>query len=140
MTDPESYPKLVAPEEASGGAASDETPASDAPDPTHADSVARLLPGVLGFLLLLAIVGLIGQARSISTLQEQVTVLGEQLTDSRADLEAYRERMARVRVEVSELFGRIGALRDLVEEPPSTGSPTREVPEGVTPEAEIPGG
>jgi hypothetical protein len=82
---------------------------------------SRALVGIL--LVLLAVAGLAvwGQTERARSLEAQVGVLRQELASAQIELSRHQSRMDQVRMEVTDLLGRVEALNALVSDEP--GSP-----------------
>ena len=117
MATPPPRPKL---EVVDGGGDAAATPGRDAERP--------LLPVVIGFLLLAALLGLALQTQRVTDLEARVRGLQVDLTVANGALEAHRSHLDAVRGSVADLRAQVGALDELVARDPVAPDAPAEPP------------
>ena len=89
-------------------------------DAAAAPSAERpLLPAVIGFLLLAALLGLALQTQRVTELEARVQGLQVDLTVANGALEAHRSHLDAVRGSVADLRAQVGALDELLARDPA---------------------
>jgi hypothetical protein len=123
-----------------------------AAEPGAAVRAGRWVPWLLAAALAVCVLLLLQQVRRAELLEGRVASLSSELEGARGRLALYESRMSEVRRSVSELFGQVAGLRDLVapglpgeawegaSPPPRPGGPETPVPgPSERPEAILPG-